>query len=272
MIFLIFIIILPLNLSTNNKQLTMADNVIPLQNHFDGEPVAIDNLVGVGNFIDGENPGLENYDEAILLSNQIRVLMDQIPNHILENYLMNNDAMIPIFPLTDEQTNILHEAYELMNQLKRLIRESIVNGTNITNDLARAAMIYDYDITDDQFMVISNGNRPENMENAGLLRRLNTAGMPYGVVHSIDFSKNGHNDVIYLTHLLVDNGETVLNHIMYSIMTGFRLEMNPTNGEIQLIDPPEVEDNFFTHEWNRIEQFIGLYHANEQNLQTLIPN
>ncbi len=252
----------------------MADNIIPaLQIHFnfDGEAVAVDNLIGDGD-VNMENPGLENYEEAIHLSNSIRVLMDQIPNHILESFLDNNEGRIPIFPLTDVQTHILREAYELMNQLKQMIRESIVNGNNITNDPATSRMTYNYDITDDQFMVISNGNRTENFENTGLLRRLHTAGIPYGNAHSIDLSKNGHNDIFYLTHLLIDNGEIVLNHFMYCIMTGFRIELNPADGEIQMMNPHIEEDNIFTHEWTRIEQFIGLYHANEQYLLTMIPN
>jgi hypothetical protein len=251
----------------------MADNIIPaLQIDFnfdgaDGQAIPVENLIGDGDV--QENPGLENYDEAFDLSNRINVLIESIPTALLENYFMNDDGRIPIFPLTEDQTHILHEGIELMNQFKRMIRESIVNGTNITNDPITSARLYDYDITDDQFMTISNGNRPENIEGAGLLRRLHTAGIPYGRVHSIDLSKNGHNDVTYLTHLLVDNGETVLNHIMYSIMCGFRLELNPANGEIQLMDPPEEEDNFFNHEWTRIEQFCGLYRANEEFLETM---
>ncbi len=252
----------------------MADNIIPaLQIHFDfdgaGGPA-----IPIGGIIENddvpENPGLENYDEAMDLSNRIKVLMDSIPMAILlENYLSNDEGQIPVFPLTEDQTRMLREGQDLMNQLKQMIRESIVNGTNITDNPTTSIITYDYDMTDDQFMNISNGNRHVDIVDAPLLRMLNTAGMPYGIVHSIDFSRNGRNHATYLTHLLVDNGERVLNHIMYCIMSGIKVELNPANGEIQLMDPPVEEENIFTHEWTRIEQFSALYRANEEFLVTM---
>jgi hypothetical protein len=252
----------------------MADNIIPdLQMNFDfdgagGPAIPIGDLIGDADL--QENPGLENYDEARNLSDRIKVLMDSIPISILlENYLRNEEGQIPVFPLTEDQTRMLREGHDLMNQLKQMIRESIVNGTNITDNHITSTNIYDYDMTDDQFMNLSNGQRPENVEELHLLRRLHTAGMPYGIVHSIDFSKNGRSDVNYLTHLLVDNGETVLNLMMNSIICGFRIELNPADGEIQLINPPIEEDNIFTHEWSRIDQFSALYHANEEYMVTM---
>lgn len=208
----------------------------------------------------------DNYLDIQDMLNNIIEEMHHYPIEQLESYLQEqNEGEILFFPLAENITENLREVHRQIMNFKNFIFECLLNGEPISD--SNTAQHFIFNLTDDQWETIIDGNIPDGIVPAPLPRQMNTHGLPYGQAHMYDFSRDGRDDATYLSHMLIDNDECHLIHITKCILTGLKVELNPENGEFILIDPPTDYENIFTSDWQRIELYLNLYRLNESSIQ-----
>lgn len=210
----------------------------------------------------------ENYLHIQDMITNIIELMYRYPIEELEIYLRQQDeGEIPYFPLSEDITETLREVHRRFMDMKDFIFECLLDGEPISD--SNTARRFVFNMTDDIVADMLDGDHPDGIVLAPLPQVIAHEG-PYGPAFRYNLSRNDRDDATYLTHMLIDNDEHHLIHFTKCILTGFKIEMNPDNGEFILIHPPLEYENIFTSDWERIELYLNLYRMNESSFQPTV--
>lgn len=249
----------PLDEGLNQPQINPDVDVVwrPLQPNVD---IPINPFAGG---LDRDIP--DNYlDVEDMISNIIE-LMHRYPLEQLETYLrQQDDGEIPYFPLSEDITETLREVNRRFMDMKDFIFECLMEGEPISD--SNIAQQFVFNLTDDVVADMLDGDHPDGIEPAPLPEIIVHEGA-YAPAYMYNLSRNGRDDATYLTHMLIDNDEHHLIHFTKCMLTGFKIEINPENGEFILIHPPLEYQNIFTSDWHRMEVYLNLYRMNESSIQ-----